>query len=250
MTREELNNCCNLSDDFRDSLNEIINENLKNEEASGLFQNFTSFTPRAQLSRFLVRNELFKLTSNIQGAIVECGVHTGFGMLSWFHLKSIYTPLDSQKTIIGFDTFEGFPDLSEKDINPILERKKGDISYDSFKMLEKVLALHSSNHYLSAFAKNYKLVKGDACITIPEFLNKYKHTLCSLLYLDFDLYEPTLVAIKNLLPRMSKGSIIAFDEVNCPAWPGETLALLDTLNLNQYSLKKFSFDTKISYIVI
>ena len=250
MTRDQLNNTCQLSDDFRDNLNDIINENLKHEEASGLFQNFTSFTPRAQLARFLVRNELFNLTKNIQGAIIECGVHTGFGLLSWFHLKSIYTPLDSQKTIIGFDTFEGFPNLSDKDINPVIELKKGDVSYDSFNTLEKVLELHSSNHYLSSFAKNYKLVKGDACETIPKFLNDYKHTLCSLLYLDFDLYEPTLVALKNFLPRMSKGSIIAFDEVNMQEWPGETLALLDTLNLNLYSLKKFSFDTKISYIVI
>lgn len=250
MTRDQLNDCCSLSDDFRDNLNKIINENLKHEEASGLFQNFTCFTPRAQISRFLVRNELFKLTANIQGAIVECGVHTGFGLLSWYHLKSIYTPLDSLKTLIGFDTFEGFPDLSEKDLNPVVEWQKGDIYYDSYKTLEKVLGLHSSDHYLTTFAQNYKLVKGDACQTIPDFLDKNKHTLCSLLYLDFDLYEPTLVALRNFLPRMSKGSIIAFDEVNCPEWPGETLALLETFNLNQYSLKKFSFDTKISYIVI
>ena len=250
MTREQLNDCCNLSDHFRDDLNKIVNETLKHEEISGLFQNFTCFTPRPQLSRFLVRNELFKLSAEVQGAIVECGVHTGFGLLSWHHLRSIYTPLDSQKTIIGFDTFEGFTELNENDHNSLIKHKKGDLSYDSFSMLSKVLELHSTNHYLQSFAKNYKLIKGDACKTIPDYISNNRHTLCSLLYLDFDVFEPTLAAIKNFLPRMSKGSIIAFDQANIPSFPGETLALLEALNLNKYKLKKFSFDTKISYIII
>ena len=38
------------------------------------------------------------------------------------------------------------------------------------------------------------------------------YEIVSLLYLDMDIYEPTKVALKELLPRMAKGSIIAFDE--------------------------------------
>ena len=49
----------------------------------------------------------------------------------------------------------------------------------------------------------------------------------SLLYLDFDLYEPT----KCAFPRMPKGAVVAFDELNHAAWPGETMALLDTLGI-------------------
>ena len=36
---------------------------------------------------------------------------------------------------------------------------------------------------------------------------------------------------------MSKNSIIAFDQVNNPDWPGETQTLLSSLNLNNYDLK-------------
>jgi hypothetical protein len=56
-----------------------------------------------------------------------------------------------------------------------------------------------------------EIVKGDAVRTIPKYLKENKHTLVSLLYLDFDLYEPTKIALDNFLPRMAKGGLIVFD---------------------------------------
>ena len=94
------------------------------------------------------------------------------------------------------------------------------------------------------------LIKGDAMKTIPLFTEQNKHARVSLLYLDFDLYEPTLLAIKEFLPRMPKGSIIAFDELNDPKYPGETQALIETLNINQYKLESFAFEPHISWITL
>jgi hypothetical protein len=71
-----------------------------------------------------------------------------------------------------------------------------------------------------------------------------------LLYLDFDLYEPTLLALKEFLPRMPRGAIIAFDELHDPKWPGETVALLEEFNLNRYRLESFPFEPHISWITI
>ena len=71
-----------------------------------------------------------------------------------------------------------------------------------------------------------KLIKGDACKTIPKFVNKNKHLIISLLYLDFDIYEPTVVALKNQFFN-AQGSVIVFDELNDERWPGETEALKD-----------------------
>ena len=50
------------------------------------------------------------------------------------------------------------------------------------------------------------------------------------------------------MPRIPKGGIIAFDQVNNPDWPGETMALLESLNLRKYEIKNFTFDPNISYI--
>ena len=72
--------------------------------------------------------------------------------------------------------------------------------------------------------------------------------LVSLLYLDLDIYEPTKVALKEFLPRMSKGSIIAFDELNYRSFPGETIAMLEELG-NKYKLKQL-LNSHINYCVI
>ena len=48
----------------------------------------------------------------------------------------------------------------------------------------------------------------------------------SLLFLDFDLYEPTKAALEQFVPRMPRGAVLAFDELDNPIWPGETKALL------------------------
>jgi hypothetical protein len=42
---------------------------------------------------------------------------------------------------------------------------------------------------------------------------------------------------------------VAFDELNCPEFPGETQALLETLGLAGVRLGRFPFDPHISYFV-
>ena len=94
------------------------------------------------------------------------------------------------------------------------------------------------------------LIKGDATETIPRFLQEHPYIIISLLFIDFDLYEPTKVALQQFIPRMPKGAVLAFDEINNPWWPGETQAILEELDLKKHTLKRFSFDPNISYMVI
>jgi hypothetical protein len=95
-----------------------------------------------------------------------------------------------------------------------------------------------------------ELIRGDAIITIPDYLISHKEILVSLLWLDFDIYEPTRVALKCFIPRMSKGSIIAFDELNHPLWPGETLAMLEELDIHKHQIKRFPYGSTVCYIKI
>ena len=72
--------------------------------------------------------------------------------------------------------------------------------------------------------------------------------IISLLYLDMDIYEPTKVALKEFLPRMAKGSIIAFDELNWKSFPGETIATLEELG-TKYKFVNL-LNSQINYCVI
>ena len=59
----------------------------------------------------------------------------------------------------------------------------------------------------------------------------------SLLYLDMDIYEPTKVALEQFLPRIPKGGIVVFDELNSRNWPGETQAVLDGVGISKLRIE-------------
>ena len=49
---------------------------------------------------------------------------------------------------------------------------------------------------------------------------------------------------------MPKGAIIAFDELDNPLWPGETLSLLETTGINNLKIKRVEFEPYIGYAVL
>jgi len=211
-------------------------------------KNFTKYIRRQNSARFLARYEIFKRQLNIKGSIVECGVHQGGGLLGWAHYSAALEPYNYHREIIGFDTFEGFPDVSSQDGTAANVRtgafsENVDIQKDILSCIDSF----DQNRFLNNKSK-IKLVQGDANDTIPEYLENNKHLLVSLLYLDFDIYKPTITALKYFLPRMPKGAILAFDEVNNSDWPGETLALLESINLNKHRLECIEYEPEISFI--
>ena len=213
-------------------------------------ENFSKYVTRRTLTRFLAHNELFKLQLEVQGNIVECGVHHGGGLMTWAKLSSIYEPINYHRKIIGFDTFSGFPDVHKFDKGNI-HAKVGSFdetsNYDVYKELNSVIGEYDKERFISNINK-IELIKGDVKNTIPQFLKDNKFCLVSLLYLDFDIYEPTLIALKNFISRMPKGAIIAFDELNNKNWPGETVALLESIDINNFEIKRFNFEPNISYL--
>ena len=86
--------------------------------------------------------------------------------------------------------------------------------------------------------------------TAPQYLADHPHLIVSCLYLDFDIYRPTKVALDLFLPRMPKGAVLCFDELNDEAFPGETIAVMEKLELKSLRIRRFEFEPRISYAVI
>lgn len=223
-------------------------------ETKEKLDNFEKYIRRQAMSRFMVRYELFKKIVHIKGSIIECGVHRGGGLMAWAKLSSCLEPYAIHRKVIGFDTFDGFVDINPKDTSEAVndELKKNGFNSENYIYEELIECIkdYDDNRFLNQFEK-VELVKGDALKTIPDYIERNQHLLVSLLFLDFDLYEPTKVALEHILPRMPKGSIIAFDEINNKFWPGETVAMLEIFkSLNDKPIQKFEFDPNISYIVL
>jgi hypothetical protein len=235
---------------------EEYSEQLSNYFVSGLgtniekLSNFPKYVPRQDLTRFLAKYELYKKILNVEGAIVEGGVRFGGGLMTFAQLSAIFEPVNYTRKIIGFDTFSGFPNLTKEDKGSTSKfARKGGLAIDSFKDLEKSVSLYDSNRFLGEIPK-VQLIKGDVTHTIPKYLRDNPQTVVSLLYLDFDIYKPTKIAIENFIPRMPKGSIIAFDELNSKDWVGETKAVLETIGIRNLRIERFSFNTYMSYAIL
>lgn len=212
--------------------------------------NFQKYVSRQRLTRFLSRYELFKRVLTVHGSIIECGVLYGGGLMTWAQLSAILEPVNHQRRIIGFDTFSGFTSISEEDATGQSDfMKAGGLAVDSYEDLLECIELFDMNRALSHIPK-VSLVRGDIVSTAPRFLEEHPHTVVSLMYLDVDVFEPTRAALEVFLPRMPKGAVLAFDEVNSPMWPGETLALLSSVGLRNLRLERCPFDTVLSYAVL
>ncbi len=211
---------------------------------------FTKFIRRQALTKTLAQYEIFKRILPVKGSIVECGVFRGHSLFAWAHFSAIMEPINFTRRIYGFDSFGGFPGVGEKDVSEKSKHvRAGDLYADVYDELVELREIHDSNRLLNHIDKLH-LVRGDATKTIPEFVVANPHLVVSLLYLDFDLYEPTRVAIEQFVPRMPRGAIIAFDELDNPLWPGETRAVLDTLGFGKLRIERVHFDPYIGFAVI
>jgi ribosomal protein S10 len=114
---------------------------------------------------------------------------------------------------------------------------------------KRLIEIYDQDRFLGHIPKVH-LIKGDIAKTAPIFVKQNPHLLVSLLFIDCDLYKPTKSALKSFLPRMKKGSVLAFDELDNPQWPGETTAMLEALVKRPIKLQRFEWDPYISFAVL
>lgn len=200
------------------------------------------FASRQTIAASIARIKLFELILETKGSIIECGCHKGNNLFLFYHLSSIFEPFAFNRTIVGFDTFEGF--RSHKDYENV---NKSDFSDTDFDILINVAEVSDLNRPLGHIPK-IELIKGDATKTIPEYIKNNDHLLVALLYLDFDIYEPTKVALEYLYDRVVSGGIVVFDELNSKKFPGETKVYREFFK--RAELKKFSFEPWLSYFIV
>jgi hypothetical protein len=221
----------------------------KNNNSIEKMIDFPKYSPTSAIFEFVARYELVKLIKDIPGDIFEMGVCGGRGFFSFFHALSILEPEYQFREIIGFDTFTGITGITEKDKNRFRDINDGDFCFNKKEELVNIANIHEEfkNNYFNKHRLHF--IEGDIIKTLPNFLEENKHKLVSLLYLDMDIYSPTKFAIEYVLPRMCKGSIIAFDELYYRSFPGETTALLETLNINNYKINNI-LGSRINYIIL
>jgi Macrocin-O-methyltransferase (TylF) len=205
--------------------------------------NFYWSSAPTRMAKLLAHYELYKMVENLPGAIVECGVFKGASLIRLATFRELFSNAYSKK-IIGFDIFGKFPE-TEFTKDKIARQKFIDSAGEesiSQEQLQQIL-IHKR------LEQNLELVAGDICETIPNYLEQHPELKISLLNLDTDIYEPAVVILEHLFPRIVKGGILILDDYG--VFPGETKAV-DEYFANfseQVEIQKFPFCMTPSYIV-
>lgn len=166
----------------------------------------------SRLRKLLARHELFKMSLDIPGDIVECGVFKGTGLMQFLKLHQIYIP-GSNKKVIGFDLFHTQPELSGND-----DAQMTNLFTDSnFKGIDPK-ELEESAKEITGREDRIELVVGDVTKTCKEYSESRPGFRISFLHMDLDVEEPTLKALEALWPKVCRGGVVVFDEYAISRW--------------------------------
>ncbi|MDB4877473.1 MAG: hypothetical protein JWM41_3919 [Gemmatimonadetes bacterium] len=215
-----------------------------------LLSNLSLFISRQNLSQILFIHELYEHIIDVHGVIMEFGVRWGRNLALYEALRGIYEPFNHNRAIVGFDTFEGFPSVHEKDGKAdIIGVGAYNVTENYEKYLSKILDYHEQESPIGHI-KKYELVKGDAITSIESYLSRRPETIVSLAYFDFDVYEPTKACLTAIRSHLTKGSVIGFDELNNRDYPGETLAVKEVLGLESCRIRHSRYSPTQSYLIV
>jgi hypothetical protein len=166
-------------------LNQLKQSPIPNNE---ILDNMGLYLKRQTLSRILFMQQLYLQIIEVHGVIMEFGVRWGQNLALFQSFRGIYEPYNYNRKIIGFDTFEGFPETHPKDGNKsaVGDYKVTD-QYEEY--LKAILNYHESESPISHI-KKHEIVKGDATVTIDQYLESHPETIVALAYFDFDIYLP------------------------------------------------------------
>ncbi len=185
------------------------------------------YTKRILMTRFLAHYELFKMTENLPGSIVELGVSRGVSFFAFHKFLEIFSPTDTSKKVYGFDSFEGLSDFSDEDgrsASDIINDKKngGWSARDVEGEIFELCALFNSDNILAR--ERSRLIKGRVQETLEPFLSETPGLRINLLHFDLDLYDPTIYTLEKLWDLVVPGGVVVFDEYGLPPWGGEATA--------------------------
>ena len=174
--------------------------------------------------------QAFMYTGNelVEGDYIEFGVARGRTMIFAYESMSKQSNRVKHGKLIGFDSFEGFPEPGG--VDKVFERfKKGEENHGGIQITQRSFKKHGID------PEKITLVKGwyDQTLTNSE---SYGIEKARVVNIDCDMYESTILALRFLTPYLQQGTVLLFDDYLCyRADPskGEQLAIKDWLNENK-----------------
>ena len=193
-------------------------------KSSDLITNYGLLSGNTNLFKTLKIYELLMQVKNVEGDIIELGIHKGNTSLL---IKKILDIFKVKKKLFLLDHFKGLIHFTKKDTSVSKKLKN---KYKSSRQ-------HVEDFIKFFKFKNVKIIDKDAT-TLEQGFFKKKQKFC-FAYMDMDLYEPTLKALNLLDNHMSIGGYFVFDEGLKKKWSeGEAMKKFYNINKKKYKMIK------------
>ncbi len=184
-----------------------------------------------QLDRVDYFRRMMERIEELPGDVVECGVGSGqtlFMLAYWLR-----HPAHTTRTLIGFDSFAGFPETTTEEQATARQPMQGDLRGPSPEWVRKFLECSgiSSAPFLT---QRLTLVPGYFQHTLPRWTPRP----IALLHLDADLYDSYKVCLTTLFPHVVSGGLVLFDEYHDARWPLATRAVDEFFAGTGYQLQE------------
>ncbi|MGF1640017.1 MAG: TylF/MycF/NovP-related O-methyltransferase [Rhodospirillales bacterium] len=243
-----IENSSSMEKNGRDTLLEALTS--RRIPDAELLENLGLFVKRQSWCRYLFMLEIYRQILDVHGGVMEFGVRWGQNMALFAAFRGIFEPYNYNRKVIGFDTFAGFPDVHAKDGTASVIRPGGYAVAEGYEQtLETMLSAHESQSPIPHIRK-FEILKGDVTETLDAYLDRHPETIIALTYFDLDLYRPTRHCLERIMPLVPKGGVIAFDELNCADFPGESLALKEVAEISKLRIRRLPYSPLTSYIVV
>lgn len=215
-----------------------------------LMFNLGLYVRSSLLVKFLLLSDLYRRFATLPGALVEFGVWRGQNLVLLENLRAVHEPFNKQRRIIGFDTFEGYPEDAGMAERSTETHGGYNTGQDYPAHLTELLAVHEGMNPFGHVPSGHTLVKGDVCRTAPEWFAAHPETLVAFAFFDMGPYEPTLAALKAIKPCLMPGSILLFDELTWAGAPGEAIAFKEAFAGVRYSIERCALYPSKSIVTV
>ncbi len=191
----------------------------------------------SRMGKMLAHYELYKKVIDLPGHVFEFGVHKGNSLIRFATFRELLESTHSRK-IIGFDTFDSFPETDNDEDNEFIDSFVNEAGKPiSKEQLGECLSIKSIS--------NVELIQGNILDTLPEYLKQHPETKAALIHIDVDVYEPTKVILELLFDKLVPGGLLVLDDYAIVA--GETRAV-DEYFKDKHKVEKLSFSHRPSFI--
>ncbi len=203
-----------------------------------LMFNLGLYVRSSLLVKFLVMDDLYRRFVSVPGALLEFGTWRGQNLVLLENLRAIHEPFNKQRTIIGFDTFTGYPEDAGMAETALTEHGGYNSGSDYPRYLAELLETHEGNSAFGHLRGNHKLIAGDVTQTAPKYFADHPETLVAFAFFDMGPYEPTIAALRAIQPHLVPGSVLLFDELTWAGAPGEAIAFKEVFRDIPYRIEK------------